>query len=587
MAAERVERRLAAILAADVVGFSRQMGLDEEGTLQRLRDHRRELVDPAIATHRGRIFKTTGDGVLVEFASVVDAVRCAIEIQKAMAERNARVDPGQQLELRIGINLGDVIFENDDVFGDGVNVAARLEGMADAGAVCVSDDAYRHVRDKVAAEFTDLGELTLKNIGRPVRAYMTRPSGDGGPSRKNPPLPAKPSIAVLPLQSLGGDPEQEYFADGVVEDITTALSRFRWLFVISRNSSFTYKGRAVDVRQIGRELGVRYLLEGSVRKMGSQVRITGQLTDATSGAHLWADRIDGEVTDVFALQDRVTASVIGAIVPRLEDAEIERAQRKPTQSLDAYDCYLRGLSEYNEMRRESNQASFAHFLRAIELDPGFAIAYAKAAYCINMRKVNGWLVDRQKESEEACRLARRAVELGRDDAAALAIAGYVLAYVGGELETGAEFIERALTLNPNLAEGWASSAWIQVCLGNAEAALEHGAIAMRLSPADPRTYACHLFSSMAHLSAGRYDQAVTSAKRALHSKPNLLPALRLSAAGNALAGNLEEAGNAMARMRALDPTLHVSNLGNVLPPYRRESDRLRYIEGLRIAGMPE
>jgi TolB-like protein/class 3 adenylate cyclase len=587
MAEERVERRMAAILASDVVGYSRLMGEDEEGTLAQLRNHRRDLIDPTIQVHRGRIFKTTGDGVLVEFASVVDAVRCAIEIQGGMAERNAKIERERRLELRIGINLGDVIFEGEDVFGDGVNIAARLEGMADAGAVCISDDAYRHVHDKVKAQFIDMGELTLKNIARPVRAHLTRPGSDAIAPRKNPPLPERPSIAILPLQNMSGDPEQEYFADGVVEDITTALSRFRSLFVISRNSAFTYKGRSIDMRQIGRELGVRYLLEGSVRKLGNQVRITGQLIDAVSGAHLWADRIDGEVKDVFALQDRVTRSVVGAIVPRLEAAEIERAQQKPTQSLDAYDCYLRGLRDQNEMSREANQATFAFFTQAIELDPGFALAHAKAAYCINMRKVNGWLVDREAESAEGCRLARRAVDLGWDDAATLATAGYVLAYVGGELDMGAEFIARAVAMNPNLAEGWASSSWIQACLGRPDVALEHVATAVRLSPADPRTYVFHLFSALAHLGAGRYGEAIDSATRALHDKPNLLPAMRALAIGRALAGHIDEARSAIARMSALDPTLRLANVAHVIPPFRQTEDRERYIEGLRLAGLPE
>jgi|KBSMisStandDraft_5_1062788.scaffolds.fasta_scaffold23246_4 adenylate cyclase len=586
MATERIDRRMAAILAADVVGYSRLMGEDEEGTLARLRAHRRDLIDPAIAGRGGRIFKTTGDGILVEFPSVVDAVRCAVEIQSAMAGHNANVERGKQLELRIGINLGDVIFEGDDVFGDGVNIAARLEAMADAGAVCISDDAYRHVREKVDASFTDLGELTLKNIARPVRAHMTRPRGQGHVVRKNPALPEKPSIAILPLQNMSGDPEQEYFADGVVEDITTALSRFRSLFVIARNSSFTYKGRSIDVRQVGRELGVRYVLEGSVRKLGDQVRITGQLIDAVTGAHLWADRIDGRVEDVFALQDRVTASVVGAIIPRLEEAEIARAQRKPTHSIDAYDCYLHGLRESNELTRESNEAAFQSFMKAIALDPGFAIAHAKAAYCINMRKVNGWLGDPETESAQACRLARRALDLGRDDAATLVVAGYVLAYVGGELDAGAEFIGRALMLNPNLAEGWASSSWIQVCLGNPQAALEHVATAMRLSPADPRAYVFHLFTSMAHLSAGNADQAIESAKRVLHDKP-VLGAMRILAISCALAGRLDEARSVLARMSALDPTLRLSNIGRVIPPYRRPQDRDRYLEGLRAAGLPE
>ena len=585
MTTERIDRRMAAILAADVVGYSRLMGQDEEGTLARLRSHRRDVIDPAIAARGGRIFKTTGDGVLVEFASVVDAVRCAIEIQNAMAQRNAGVDRERQLELRIGINVGDVIVDGDDVVGDVVNIAALLEAMADPGAVCVSDDAYRHVRDKVDAKFTELGDLTLKNIARTVRAHM-HAGGDGRPARRNPALPEKPSIAILPLQNLSGDPEQEYFADGVVEDITTSLSRFRSLFVIARNSSFTYKGRSIDVRQVGRELGVRYVLEGSVRKLGGKVRITGQLIDAVTGANLWADRIDGNVEDVFALQDQVTAAVVGAIVPRLEQAEIERAQRKPTHSLDAYDCYLRGLRDSNELTREANESAFASFMKAIELDPGFAVAYAKAAYCINMRKVNGWLVDREAESLEACRLARRALDLGKDDAAALAVAGYVLAYVGGELDAGAEFIGRALALNPNLAEGWASSSWIQVCLGNPGTALEHVATAMRLSPADPRTYVFHLFCAMAHLSAGRNGEAAESARRVLHEKP-VLAAMRILGIASALGGQLDEARIAIARMSALDPTLRMSNIERVIPPYRRDEDRARYLQGLRKAGLPE
>jgi TolB-like protein/Flp pilus assembly protein TadD len=415
---------------------------------------------------------------------------------------------------------------------------------------------------------------------------MTQVRGEGQAARKNPSLPEKPSIAILPLQNMSGDPDQEYFADGVVEDITTALSRFRSLFVIARNSSFTYKGRAVDIRQVGRELGVRYVLEGSVRRTAGRVRITGQLIDATTGAHLWADRIDGDVEDVFALQDRITTAVVGAIVPRVEEAEIERAQRKPTHSLDAYDCYLRGLRDANELTREANESAFASFMSAIDLDPGFAIAYAKAAYCINMRKVNGWLVDREAESVEACRLARRALEAGKEDAATLAVAGYVLAYVGGELDAGAEFIARALALNPNLAEGWASSSWIHVCLGDHETALEHVATAMRLSPADPRTYVFHLFTAMAHLSAGRHDQAAESARRVLHEKP-VLAAMRILGIASALGGQLEEARIAIARMSAFDPTLRLSNIDRVIPPYRRKEDRDRYLEGLRKAGMPE
>jgi adenylate cyclase len=337
-------RRLAAILAADVAGYSRLMGADEEGTLERLKALRRELIDPMIAEHHGRIVKTTGDGLLVEFASVVDAVRCAVEVQQAMPERNAGLGADNRIELRIGINLGDVIVEGDDLYGDGVNIAARIEALADAGGVFVSNTVHDHVRDRLPFVFEDLGEQQVKNITRPVRVYRVRDAAAAKspsvPAQPVLPLPDKPSIAVLPFANMSGDPEQEYFADGMVEEIITALSRIRWLFVIARNSSFTYKGQAVDVKQVGRELGVRYVLEGSVRKAGGRVRITAQLIDAQSGTHLWADRFDGSLENVFDLQDQVAASVAGVIEPTLQAAEIRRAADRPTSDPTAYDLYL-------------------------------------------------------------------------------------------------------------------------------------------------------------------------------------------------------------------------------------------------------
>ena len=347
-------RRLAAILAADVAGYSRLMGADEEGTLERLKGLRRELVDPKIAEHKGRIVKTTGDGLLVEFPSVVDAVRCAVEVQQAMPERNAGVAVDNRIELRIGINLGDVIVEGDDLYGDGVNIAARIEALADAGGVFVSNTVHDHVRDRLPFLFEDLGEQQVKNIARPVRAYRVGPRPSRPPAGETPavqpgappalPLPDKPSIAVLPFANMSGDPEQEYFVDGMVEEIITALSRIRWLFVIARNSSFTYKGQPIDVKQVGRELGVRYVLEGSVRKAGRQVRITGQLIDAITGTHLWADRFDGSLEDVFELQDKIAVSVAGVIEPALQAAEMRRSAERPTSDLTAYDLYLRALA---------------------------------------------------------------------------------------------------------------------------------------------------------------------------------------------------------------------------------------------------
>jgi len=324
MVEQRVERRLTAIFAGDVAGYSRLMGADEEGTLSRLNAHRREFLEPKIAQHRGRIVKRTGDGILIEFASAVDAARCAVEIQHGMIERNAPEPQDKRIEFRIGIHVGDIIIEDGDMFGDGVNIAARLEGIAQPGGICISDDAYRQVRGKLDANFQDAGEQELKNIARPVRVYHLRPGG-GATETPALALPDKPSIAVLPFQNMSGDPEQEYFADGMVEDIITGLSRIKWLFVIARNSTFTYKGRATDVKQVGRELGVRYVLEGSVRKAADRVRITGQLIDAATGAHVWAQRFDRRLEDIFALQDEITLNVVGAIEPSLRDAEIERA----------------------------------------------------------------------------------------------------------------------------------------------------------------------------------------------------------------------------------------------------------------------
>jgi adenylate cyclase len=461
---QRVQRRLAAILAADVAGYSRLTGVDEEGTIARLRALRRELIDPTIAAHGGRIVKTTGDGILIEFPSVVEAVRCAVEVQRGMAARNIDVAADRRIEFRVGIHLGDVVVEGDDLLGDGVNVAARLEGIAEPGAICLSGDAYRQVKGKIDLAVRDLGEQYLKNIAEPVRVY--RVSLDEGAPKSSPPLtlPDKPSIAVLPFQNMSGDPEQEYFADGVVEEIITALSRFHSLFVIARNTSFTYKGRAVDVKQVGRELGVRYVLEGSVRKAANKVRITAQLIDTAVGTHLWAHRFDGALEDIFALQDQVTASVVGAIAPKLEQAEIERAKRKPTESLDAYDYYLRGMASLYRWTEEGINDALRLFYRAIEIDPEFASAHGMAAWCYSFRKTNGWTIDRAQETAEVVRLAARAAETGKDDAVALSFAGFALGYVAGDAEAGAALVDRALVLNPNLAGAWTSSGSLRFCL---------------------------------------------------------------------------------------------------------------------------
>jgi len=581
-----IERRLAAILAADVAGYSRLTGLDEEGTHARLQDHLRSLVDPKIAEHRGRVVKNTGDGLLAEFGSVVDAVRCALDVQRGMAQRNKDVPQERRIEFRIGINVGDVMIDRGDVFGDSVNVAARLEGLAEPGGICVSRRVLEDVQRKLEIAFEDAGEQQLKNIEGSVRVYRLRLGGAAATRRPALPLPDKPSIAVLPFQNMSGDPEQEYFADGIVEDLIMALSRFRWLFVIARNSSFTYKGRAVDVKRVGRELGVRYVLEGSVRKAGNLIRIAGQLIDASTGAHLWADRFDGELKDIFHLQDQVTARVVTVIAPKLVGAEIERAQRKPTDRLDAYDYYLRGEASSRPWTREANSEALRLYCKAIELDPDFASAYGRAAFCYVQRKARGWMINRDQEIAEGARLAKLAVRLARDDAVALCWGGYALAYLVHDLESGATFLNRALTLNPNDDAAWALSGWVKAWLGEPEAAIQQLAHAMRLSPLDPLTFVMQAAIGFAHFLAGRYDEGSSWAERALRERPDFLLALVPAAVNNALAGYLSAAQRATTALRRLNPSLRISNIGDLIP-LRRPEDLARLAEGLRKAGLPE
>jgi adenylate cyclase len=580
-------------MAADIAGYSRLIGADEEGTLAQLKAFRKTLVDPTIAKHRGRIVKTTGDGMLVEFASAVDAARCAVEVQRGMADENTEIPQAKRIEFRIGIHLGDIIIDDNDIFGDGVNIAARLESIAVPGGISISRAVHDQVRDRINVCFDDKGEIALKNIARPVQVFAisgakeskTTVSPESKPALA---LPDKPSIAVLPFTNMSGDPEQDYFADGMVEDIITALSHFKALFVIARNSSFTYKGHAVDVKQVGRELGVRYVLEGSIRKATNRVRITGQLVDTATGAHLWADRFDGGLGDIFDLQDQVTESVVGAIAPAVEKAEIERAKRKPTESLDAYALYLRGLARlYQFANRQANGEALRLFNSAIELDPDFASAYGRAATCYAWAKGNSWISVTANEIAEVTRLAQQAVELGKDDAIVLADSGWALAYIVRELGVGAGLIDRALGLNSNLAEAWFCGGWAKIWLGEPEPAIERFARAMRLNPLDPRLTGMQVGTAHAHFFLGRYDEAASWAATGLQDNPDFQPGLRIDAASNAMAGRPEQAHKAVARLRRLNPTLRVSNLKDVLGPYRHAEDLSRYEEGLRQAGLPE
>ena len=594
-------RKLVAILASDVVGYSRLAGVDEDRILARLRALRSDLIDPTVAVHKGRIVKRTGDGTIVEFRSAIDAVYCAIEVQDALIERNAGVPADRRILFRIGIHVGDVVEEADgDLMGDGVNIAARLQGVAEPGGICLSEDAYRQVKARPDLAFRDLGRVQLKNIAEPVQVFAIETELSAkkfAPSREHhaiaaittpgaPALPEKPSIAVLPFQNMSGDPEQEYFTDGIVEDIITALSRFKQLFVIARNSSFAYKGKAIDVKRVGRELGVRYVLEGSVRRASNRVRITGQLIDASTGSHIWADRFDGELDNIFQLQDQVTAMAVGAIAPRIQRAEIDRAQRKPPENLDAYDYYLRGMANLHPWTRASTDESLRLFYKAIELDREYASAYGMAAFCFILRKASAWLIDRPGEIAEGVRLARLAVDLGPDDPVALATGGYGLAFVGHDIDAGAAFLDRALALNPNLASALLSAGWVKTFRGESDAAIEQLTWVMRLSPLDPHIFRAQGGIALAHFLAGRNDEAMAYAEMALKHRPTYLPGLRELAASSALAGRVAEAREAMDELRKLYPSLRVNTVKE-WQPFRRDEDLARLEEGLRKAGLPE
>jgi TolB-like protein/Tfp pilus assembly protein PilF len=585
-AIKRMERRLAAILAADVAGYSRLMGTDEEGTHEDLKAHCHELVEPKIQQHRGRIIKNTGDGFLAEFTSVLDAVRCATEIQQGMTIRNAEMSDERRIDFRIGVHQGDIITDSGDIFGDGVNVAARLEGIADPGGICISARVQEDVRGKLDLALDDIGEQQLKNIERPVRVYRILSENKATRSRPVLALPDRPSIAVLPFQNMSGDAEQDYFADGIVEEIITALSRFRQLFVIARNSSFTYKGRAVDVKEVGRELGVRYVLEGSVRRAANRVRITAQLIDAKTGGHLWAHRFDGTPEDIFDLQDQVTASVVGAIIPKLEEVEFNRIKLKPTGSLHAYDYYLRALTYFNQWTNESIDEALKLLNRAIELDPEFASALGLAAWCYTRRRQSHWMKDHPREMAELERRARRAIALANDDAVALYSGGWALVHVAGSVEEGAAAINRALTLNPNMTNAWNVSGWTNIYVGDPDKAIEHFAHAMRLNPLDPLFPRMQIGTIAAHLVAGRYEQSSLFAKAALQQHPNFPPLLRVAAGSFALAGKMTEAKKAVARICQLDPTLRLSRAVE-LAPFRRPEDISMYRDALQKAGLPE
>src|SRR6202035_4299607 len=563
--------------------YSRLAGSDEDRILARLRALRSDLIDPIIAVHNGRVVKRTGDGAIVEFRSVVDAVRCAIEVQNGMVERNAGLPPERRIEFRVGIHLGDVVEESDgDLMGDGINIAARLEGIATPGAICLSEDAYRQVKARLDLAVTDLGATQLKNISEPIRVYAlqfgvaAQPKPTPAPEPARLALPDKPSIAVLPFQNMSGDPEQEYFADGMVEDIITGLSRIKWLFVIARNSSFVYKGKAVDIRQVGRELGVRYVLEGGVRKAGNRLRITGQLIEAETGAHLWADRFDGSLEDVFDLQDKVAINVAGVIEPALQAAEVRRSAARPVHDVTAYDLYLRALATYYPITKDRLLEAVELLHQAIAIDRYCGPALSLAAMCQMRLFREGW--DEEPETAgKGVDLARQALQVAGDDPGILANAAFVLANFGEDIGAMMALVDRALTLTPSFSRGWFLSGVLRLWAGQHDLAIEHAETALRLSPRE-RTGTPLSLIGEAHFFKREFDEAASKLLLSVQENPGYPHSYRVLAACYAQMGRLDEARAIIARLRGITPRLVPS-----AAQLRRSGDRELFLSGLRMA----
>jgi TolB-like protein/class 3 adenylate cyclase len=600
----RLERRLAAILAADVAGYSRLMHHDEETTHVELSALLADSIMPAISEHGGRIVKNTGDGFLAEFPSAVEAVRAAVQFQTRITELTDSDAEDTRIAFRVGINVGDVIVEPHDIFGDGVNIAARLESIAEPGGICISHAAYDHVRGKIGVEFADLGDQNLKNFTRPVQAFAVvwdapSPARKAGGARSDAPdsraqssrlplaLSDKPSIAVLPFQNMSGDREQDHFADGIVEDIITALSRFKSLFVIARHSSFTYKGKVVDIKQVGRELGVRYILEGSVRKAGARVRISGQLIDVGTSAHLWADRFDGALEDLFDLQDQITQQVIGAIAPEVDRAEMERARRRAANNIDAVTAYYRGLPHlYFPTTAENNDAALIDFRTAMALDPSFAPAYGGVASCLAWRRANKWPSDNAQDNAELLHLAERLKELGTDDAFSLSYVGFNLFWINLEFDAGTELIERAIRSNANFVPALNGRGLIRGWHGESDAAVADLEQSMRLSPRDPQIYNAMLGLALAHHNGHRHAEAAEWTDRAIRAFPRSFHVGRIqSILVYVGAGRLEDARRLMAeclrRNRGMRRSTHTA------PHYRSPKLKAELLDALIVAGLPD
>ena len=598
----REQRRLAAILAADVVGYSRLMGRDESGTLARLKTHRTERLDPALARNGGRLVKTTGDGAIVEFGSAVDAFRAAIEFQQAVADTNRDQPDDTRIVFRIGLHLGDLIVDGDDLYGDGVNIAARLEAEAQPGGIVVSRAVYDAVVGKLKTTLHDLGELPLKNIERPVQAFRAEWVAENWPaptmetsaatatpasSKDDVPalaLPDKPSIAVLPFDNMSGDPEQEHFADGVVESITAVLSRIRAFFVIARNSAFAYKGRPMNVREIGRELGVAYLLEGSVQRGGSRVRITVQLIETAGGAHLWAEKYDGTLDDIFDLQDRITERVAGALEPSIRLAEIERARRKRPQDLGAYDYTMRAMRHVWLLEKEEATRGLELLQRALEIDPDYPLALALTAWCWAQRSVYNWVDDIEVAKTQASKLADRAANHSTDDPLILAVLGAVHTFARN-YGVARVMLERAIALDPNAAWALSRLGWLDVYADRPDQARVHFEKALRLSPLDPMNFNNHVGLASARQVEGDDNEAANMFLRALQERPNALWIHRNLAAALYGAGRFDEAHASRDVLLTAYPNLTIVKFTEAMVFSPAVLDRIS--AQLRALGVPE
>lgn len=579
MSERSVARRLSAILAADVAGYSRSIASNEEATLSELRTIRTDCLDPAITEHGGRIVKTTGDGILAEFPSAVDAMRAAIAVQTAMVSRDG------QLRLRIGVNVGDVVVDQGDLFGDGVNIAARLEGMADPGGVALSDAVHDYLLGRVEAEFEDRGRCALKNIDRPIHVWHWSPADLAPQERPHAPaLPDKPSIAILPFDNMSGDPEQEYFADGVVEAITAALSRIRAFFVIARNSAFAYKGKHKNIREIGRELGVAYVLEGSVQRAGNRVRIIVQLIETQGGAHLWADRYDGALDDIFDLQDRITEQVAGALQPSIRAAEVERARRKRPQELGAYDYTMRAMRHVWALEKYEADRALEILEQALALDPDYPLALSLAAWCWAQRSVYNWWTDIDEAKRQALSLADRAAAQSGDDPLILAVLGTVHTFARN-YGAARVLLERAITLDPNSAWAYSRLGWLEVYSDRPEPALEHFERALRLSPLDPMNFNTFVGMASAKQVAGEDGAAADMFQRALEERPSALWIHRNLAAALYYAGREEQARASCERLMAAYPDYTTARYREAMVFSPRVLDRI--CGALKALGVPE